>query len=643
MKNILVTAILPYFIEKENSWFEKNIKRILESTQTHTFWQDNILFFKKGDSFDFFKFLRKIDELGYEKVFKVEQPGEFAQRGGIIDIFPINLNYPVRIEFLGNEIENIEKIPSEPFHEEKTKKILKKKLKSQRLFSDIKKIRSGDYLVHLDHGIGKFDKKEAFGNKTYYVLEYAQKDKLYIPVGLEKKLSRYTGFKDPKISRLGSLAWQKKKRKARKETEKLARELLNIYSEKETIERTPYVIDKEMESKLKSGFVYEETPDQIQTLNEIKEDMKKEKPMDRVVCGDVGFGKTEITLRASVIASTNNRQTALIAPTTILANQHFNNFKNRLSDIPVNVSLLTRLQNKKEQEKIKEGIRSGKIDIIIGTHRLLSSDIDFKNLQLLIIDDEQRFGVKQKEKLRKRKSKIDVLSLSATPIPRTLYSALSSFKDISLIQTPPPGRLPIKTYVSPYNKEKIKNAIDFELKRNGQVYFLHNRVETIKEIKKKLKKLSPKSRISIIHGKMKEKDMMKTMDEFQKGETDILIATTIIENGLDLPKVNTLIVENATLLGLAQAYQIRGRVGRAHTQSFAYFFYPPRSFLPKAQKRLEALEKTTLGSGYQIALKDLEMRGAGNILGREQSGSINQIGLNLYCQMISESMERLKD
>jgi len=644
LNSVLIVAILPYFLDKANSWFPDNLEKILEARRLHSFWQDNTLFLERGQVYNFSQFLRKLDELGYEKVFRVNQAGEFAQRGGIVDVFPINLDYAFRVEFLGNKIDNIEKLSLSISNEKGTKNFLKKKLKSQKLFSDIKNIKPGDYLVHLDHGVGRFIGKENFKNHNYYVLEYAAGDKLYVPLGLERKLSRYIGFVAPKISRLGSSLWQKTKRRVKAETEKLAKELLELYAKKESSIRAPYIIDKEIEERLISDFPYEETPDQTQTLEEIKEDLKKERPMDRIVCGDVGFGKTEIALRVAVIAAANNRQVALITPTTILANQHFNTFQKRLHSLPINVALLSRLQSKREQQKIIKELKSGKIDIVIGTHRLFSPDIEFKNLQLLIIDDEQRFGVKQKEKLRKQKASLDILSLSATPIPRTLYLSLSSLKKISLIQTPPRGRLPIKTYILPYDIGVIKNAIKFELARGGQVYYLHNRVETISKVKERLRKIAAEAKIGVVHGRLKEKGLVRVMDDFQKEKINVLVATTIIENGLDFPKVNTLIVEDATLLGLSQAYQIRGRIGRSYTQSFAYFFHPKRVLTHLAKRRLRALkEAEALGSGYQIALKDLEIRGAGNILGKEQSGSVNAVGLNLYCQMLAETIERLKN
>jgi transcription-repair coupling factor (superfamily II helicase) len=648
LNELLIVSITPYFLDKELFWYGENLQKILDARFSQPFFEDNIIFLKKDHSYQFSQFLRKLDEMGYERVLKVSEPGEFAQRGGIIDVFPINSTNAARLDFLGNEIDSIEKLDIKIIDEKKTKEILKKKLKSQKLFSELKGLKPGDYLVHLDHGIGKFIGIEKFQTsinefQDYYILEYAEDDKLYVPTGLERKLSRYVGFQDPKVSRLGSSLWQKTKKIVKEEVEKLAKELLQLYAQKETTERIPYIEDKELESQLKAGFAFQETPDQIQTIEDIKDDLHKKKPMDRIVCGDVGFGKTEVAMRTALLASVNNRQTALICPTTILANQHFNSFKKRFEKLPVRIAMLSGLQKKTEQKKIANDLKEGKIDILIGTHRLLSKDVEFKNLQLLIIDDEQKFGVKQKEKLRQLKTSLDVLSLSATPIPRTIYLALSSLKNISLIQTPPTGRQAIKTEVLAYKEKNIKKIINAELKRKGQIYFLHNRVATIETRAHELRKLCPRAKIGLIHGRMHEKSLIKIMDDFQKEKTNVLVATTIIENGLDLPNVNTIIIEDSTRLGLSQAHQIRGRVGRSGTKSFAYFMYDEKFLTPLVKERLKTLEDAQeLGAGYRIAIKDLELRGAGNILGKEQSGAINKIGLNLYSQMISEAIEKFK-
>lgn len=640
LDKLLIVGITPYFLEKSGVWFTENLQKILDARHSQNFFEDNIIFLEKDHSFQFSSFLRKLDEMGYERVFKVSEPGEFSQRGGIVDVFPINLTNAVRLDFLGNEVDSIAVLPDIKIADEnKAREILKKKLKSQKLFSELKGLKPGDYLVHLDHGIGKFAGIE----NAYYILEYAEEDKLYVPLGLERKLSRYVGFQDPKISRLGSSLWQKTKRKIKEDVEKLAKELLQLYAQKEVTERTPYIEDKELEGQFKSGFAFQETPDQIQTIEDIKNDLQKPKPMDRIVCGDVGFGKTEVAMRTALLASVNNRQTALICPTTILANQHFNSFKERFKKLPVRIALLSGLQTKLEQKKITQDLKEGKIDIVIGTHRLLSKDVEFKNLQLLIIDDEQKFGVKQKEKLRQLKASLDVLSLSATPIPRTIYLALSSLKNISLMQTPPMGRQTIKTEVLSYSEKIVKKIINSELRRKGQVYFLHNRVQTIETKAEELKNLCPKAKIGIVHGGMLEKKLIKIMDDFQKEKTNVLVATTIIENGLDLPNVNTIIIEDSTRLGLSQAHQIRGRVGRSVTKSFAYFMYDEKNLTPLAKERLNALKDAQeLGAGYRIAIRDLELRGAGNILGKEQSGAINKIGLNLYSQLLSESIEKFK-
>lgn len=648
LKQLLIVGITPYFLDKEIFWFEENLKEVLNARSTQNFFEDNVIFLEKDHSFQFSKFLRKLDEMGYERVFKVSDPGEFSQRGGIIDVFPINLINAVRLDFLGNEVDGLKILDVKISDEKKSKEVLKKKLKSQKLFSELKGLKEGDYLVHLDHGIGKFIGMEKFETsaeefQSYYVLEYAKEDKLFVPVGLERKLSKYVGFQNPVISRLGSSLWQKTKRKIKEEVEKLAKELLQLYAQKEVTERAPYIEDRELESQLKSSFAFQETPDQIQAIEDIKEDLSKPKPMDRIVCGDVGFGKTEVAIRTALLASANSRQTALICPTTILANQHFNSFKKRFEKLPVKIALLSGLQNKSDQKKIIKDIKDGRIDILIGTHRLLSKDVEFKNLQLLIIDDEQKFGVRQKERLRQLKTSLDVLSLSATPIPRTIYLALSSLKHISLMQTPPQGRQAIKTEVLAYSKKFIKKIINAELQRHGQVYFLHNIVQSIDAKAAEIKKFCPRAKIGVIHGRMPEKVLIKIMDDFQKEKINVLLATTIIENGIDFPNVNTIIIEDSTRLGLSQAHQIRGRVGRSETKSFAYFMYQEKDLTPLVKERLKTLEDAQeLGAGYRIAIRDLELRGAGNILGKEQSGAINKIGLNLYSQMISESIEKFR-
>ena len=683
LEAILIASVIPYFLEKGNFWFEENLGKILQVRKTQSFWKDNTLYLERNQYCDYSGFLRKLDEMGYEKTARAPDPGEFSKNGGIIEIFPVNSSRGARFDFNGNIIENIERLRTETENKEKAKQIRKKKSNSEKIFGELKELKPGEYLVHLDHGIGKFlglssekAKKNTPGEisqimaekpagQDYYILEYARGDKLYVPKGLERKLSRYFGFREPKISGLNSPFWGKTKRKARENAEKLAKELLDVYAKREMTNRPPYVFAQEIDGYIEAAFPFEETQSQIQAIREVEKDLKKDKPMDRIVCGDVGFGKTEIALRTMVKAITGGRQAVMLCPTTILAEQHYQNFTERLINLPVRIKMLSRLQPKKEQKKTIEELKGGKIDILVGTHRILSKDIEEyvgrktpqktkdRGIGLLVIDDEQKFGVKQKERLKKIRPSLDILSLSATPIPRTLYLALSSLKEISIMQTAPPGRLPVKTFVIPWSKKIIKKAIQTELSRNGQVYFLHNRVKTITAVKKYLENMasaSDKWRIGIIHGKMEERRIIKTLKDFRNKKINILLATTIIENGLDLPDTNTLIVSDAAKLGLSQAHQIRGRIGRTNIKSFAYFFYSGNAtgqnktgLSETAEKRLNFLKETAEpGSGYRIALKDLEIRGAGNILGKEQSGNINQVGLNLYCQMLSETLQKLR-
>ncbi len=648
MERVLIAGITPYFLEKGLPWFEEHEEEMVKAAQG--FLAEQMVLCQTRQTHHLSEFLRKLDELGYEKVFQLEHPGEFTHLGGQVRVFPINTRNALRFEFLGNTIESIEALPLAVEHEESVRRFLKKRLKSQKLFSDLRGLKEGDYLVHLDHGVARFAGFEglSFVNtkdnplQKYYVLEYAAKDKLFIPVGLERKLSRYVGFTEPAISRLGAVSWQKTKRRVREEVEVLAKELLILYAKKEAASRDPYADPAELSQRVAASFPYQETEDQARAIKDIEEDLQKPFPMDRIVCGDVGFGKTEIALRAMVHASEQGLQSVLMCPTTILAHQHIQTFSERLRKLPLRVAILSRLQNKKEQKETLTDLRNGTIDILIGTHRVLSSDVIFKKLGLLVIDDEQRFGVRQKEKMRQLTGSIDMLSLSATPIPRTLYMALSSLKHVSMVQEPPRGRMPIHVVRAIRSKKIIREAIEQEIQRKGQVYYLHNRVGTTSQVLRELERMIPGVRCAIAHGRLPEKKLVGIMEDFAKKKYDVLVATTIIENGIDLPNVNTIIIEDAALLGLAQAYQLKGRVGRSHISSFAYFLHGKR-MSPQAKLRLRALQETTdLGSGYRIALRDMEIRGAGNLLGKEQSGSVNAVGLNLYCQMLAESVERLK-
>lgn len=663
----LIASLDPFFLDKGAVWFSENIEKIKKQSATNSWWQDNCFFFEKDLTISPSEFLRKISNMGYEKVQTVASPGEFASRGGIIDIFPINLNHALRLEFFSNKVEDIQKL-GEDINEDLRSKILNKKIKSlEKSAEETKNFKVGDFVVHLDHGIGVFrgffEEKSAENqfsikshppagglNPKFFILEYAtpkggkNPDRLYIPLEQAKKLSLYIGFENPTIHRLGSEIWLKTKYKIKEDAEKMARELLEIYAKRKIAKRPRYDLDDQMQRDFENQFKYLETQDQIKAVEDIKKDMSLDEPMDRLVCGDVGFGKTEVAIRAAFKAVSGGRQVAILCPTTILADQHYETFSDRLKNFPVKVALISRMESKQNQQKTAKELAEGKIDIVIGTHRLLSNDIGFKNLGLLIIDEEQRFGVKQKEKFKHLREEVDILSLSATPIPRTMYLALSGLRKISVIQTPPPGRKAVQTHVLPYSEEIIKKAIDHEIKRRGQIFFLYNRVQTIQSEAMKLNKIFPDLKIAVAHGRMSEGHLRQIIHDFRDKKYDCLLATTIIENGLDLPNANTLIVADATRLGLSQSYQLRGRIGRSDKTAFAYFLYNEKELKDKARERLEALQDATkLGDGWKIAQKDLEIRGAGNILGRAQSGNMNKVGLNLYCQILSEAVERLKN
>jgi len=511
----------------------------------------------------------------------------------------------------------------------------------------IMELKTGNYVVHLDHGIGRFSHmtKNVVEDitKEYFVLNYAEGDKLYVPVETADKISKYIGIAHPKLHRLSGGQWYQLIRKIKQEAKVLAQELLKIYAKREMTKIKPFSPDTSDEKELTESFPYEETPDQAKSITEVKNDLEKETPMDRLICGDVGFGKTEVAVRATLKAVMNKKQVALLSPTTILTQQHYDTFNERLKKFPVRIGILSRFESEKEQQDTIEKLKSGLIDIVIGTHRLLSHDVNFRNLGLIIIDEEQRFGVKAKEKLKALRTHAHILTLTATPIPRTLNIALAGVRDISIIGTPPEGRLPINTYIEPYSDDTIKKTITNELKRKGQVYYLHNKVETINFVAKQLHQLIPKAKIGIAHGRLPEKDLAGAMRDFDTQKTNVLVCSTIIENGLDLPNVNTLIVDNATNFGLAQLYQLRGRIGRGERQAYAHFLYHRKKLKGNAKKRLQALmEAKKLGSGFQLALRDLEIRGAGNILGKEQHGKVSAIGLSLYTRLLAQAIEELK-
>ncbi len=511
-------------------------------------------------------------------------------------------------------------------------------------------LRVGDYVVHEDHGIARFagfDTKTLAGvTRDYLELEYRGGDRVFAPTDQLARISRYVGADgdEPALSPLGGKRWQNMKSRARRAAQAMAGDLINLYAERQVRKGHAFSPDGEMQMGFEAAFPYRETADQMDAIDAVKADMESERPMDRLICGDVGYGKTEIALRAAHKAAADGKQVMMLVPTTILAQQHFGTFRERFADSPFNVEMVSRLRRPAEVKEILERFRQGRVDILIGTHRLLSRDVRGKDLGLMIVDEEQRFGVKQKELLRQLKLKVDVLSLSATPIPRTLQMSLAGLRDISVIETPPEGRRPVRTHVGPYDEDLVKRAIMREKERGGQVFFLHNRIDTLHEKAERLRALCPGVRFAEAHGQMDELQLEATMLAFVRGEHDVLVATTIIESGLDIPTANTLLVERADQLGLAQAYQIRGRVGRSRERAFAYLLYPSaESLTHDAAARLATLsDNTELGSGFRVAMRDLEIRGAGNLLGDEQSGHVAAVGFELYCQMLEDAAEALR-
>ena len=509
-------------------------------------------------------------------------------------------------------------------------------------------LNPGNYIVHNIHGIGIYSgmgKEEIDGViRDYFLINYAGRDRLFVPTSQIDKIHRYIGQENPPIYRLGSTKWIKAKKKVKQSTKEIAEELLKLYAERQQIEGFSFPPDTPWQREVEDQFLFEETPDQIKTINEVKRDMENPRPMDRLVCGDVGYGKTEVAIRAAFKAVLGGKQVVMLVPTTILAQQHYYTFSKRLKSFPVKVRLLSRFLTLKEQKKVIEELNEGTVDVVIGTHRLLQKDIKIKDLGLIIVDEEQRFGVKHKEKLKIFKKKVDVLTLSATPIPRTLYMSLIGVRDMSVIDTPPQDRLSVETAVGEINYNQVKDAIEFELRRGGQIFYVHNRIKTILNVAERIRTLVPNARIVIAHGRMREEKLEKVMIDFVDGNYDILVCTTIVESGLDIPTVNTMIVEDSDQLGLAQLYQLRGRVGRGDKKAYAYFYYNDKRLLtPEAYKRLHALrEFSQLGSGFNLAMRDLEIRGAGEILGPKQHGHVISVGFELYCQLIREAIDEMR-
>lgn len=540
-----------------------------------------------------------------------------------------NLRLPVKIRKRGTKAQ----------HSGKTKAL-----------SDLSDLKEGDYVVHIQHGVARYAgvTRQEVGGATgdYLMLEYAGEDRLYVPVSQLDRVQKYlgTGTAIPPLHQLRSQEWERTKKRVREEVARIARQLAELYAAREQANKEPISPDSPWQREMESAFPYEETPSQLQAIKDTKADLQSDKPMDRLICGDVGYGKTEVAVRAAFKVVQDNKQVAVLVPTTVLAQQHYQTFSERLAPYPARIEVISRFRTPAEQRQILEDARLGAVDILIGTHRLLQEDVEFPDLGLLIVDEEQRFGVLQKERLKELRKEVDILTLSATPIPRTMHFAMGGLREISLINDPPQGRLPVRTFVTPYRDEAVRQAIERELEREGQVYYVHNRISSIYHIAEKLKTLVPGARIGIGHGQMGDEELEQVMLDFMHRRTDILLATTIIENGLDLPNVNTIIVDRAERLGLSQMYQLRGRVGRSSRQAYAYFLMGARGKMgAEAEERFAAIrEHTDLGAGFKIALRDLEIRGAGDLLGTKQSGTIAAVGFEMYTDMLSEAVGRLK-
>ena len=622
---------------------------------------NTITLLTKSKTINHDQLVEKLHQLGYARVPIVVERTEYSVKGSVIDVYPSNQSHPLRIEFDFDELISIRSfdINSQRSISQITEteiatadsvpdfmvRVSESEGIGMMLISDIK---TGDYVVHANHGIGLFEGlqrlKVAKIEGEYLLIKYAGADRIYVPLNQIALVHKYGGPGNPKVTSLATKEWDKEKTRAKKATEDIAQELLELYKYREQNQGFAFSEDSVWEVDMRQGFPFKETPDQLKAIEAISKDMEDSKPMDRLVCGDVGYGKTEVALRAAFKATLDGKQVAILVPTTLLAQQHYHTFLNRFENFGHRVELLSRFHTKKQVVESLKRLASGESDVAIGTHRLLSNDVKFKDLGLLIIDEEQRFGVKSKEKLKQLRKMVDVLTMSATPIPRTLYMSLSGARDISVINTPPRDRYPIKTTLSEYNNKIIKDAIEFELERAGQVFFVHNMVQTIAGEANKIQKIVPKAKIAIAHGQMPEHELEQTMIDFLERKYDVLVCTTIIESGLDIPNANTIILNNADRFGLAQMHQLRGRVGRSNRHAFAYLLYRSNELITTdAHERLQSLkEYTALGAGYQIAMRDLELRGSGNILGKEQSGHVAAIGFTLFCKMLEESVLEAK-
>jgi transcription-repair coupling factor (superfamily II helicase) len=590
-------------------------------------------------------------EYGYESGLPVDGLHEFPQGGLTFVQGALEEGWVARGFDLGQPFTTLHLLSdAEIFgwrRPEPRRAVRRRKAAPESYFADL---TPGDYVVHVEYGIGIFRglviRAMEGMEREYLLVEYGETDRLYVPIHQADRLSRYIGADDrpPRLNRLGKAEWQAAKARAKKAAEDVARELLELYAARELAEGHAFGTDTEWQMELEAAFPYYETEDQLRAIGEVKVDMEKPKPMDRIICGDVGYGKTEVALRAAFKAVMDGKQVAVLVPTTVLAQQHYATFRRRLAPFPVVVEMLSRFRSRATQKKILEKLVTSQIDIVIGTHRLLQKDVQFSDLGLLIIDEEQRFGVTHKEQLKRMRTEVDVLTLTATPIPRTLYLSLTGVRDISTIETPPEERLPVSTYVGEYDAQLVRRAILREMERGGQVFYVHNRVQTIEAVQRRLERLVPEVTVGIGHGQMRESDLEQAMIRFVAGEVDVLLCTSIIESGLDIPNANTLIIERADRFGLAQLYQLRGRVGRGAQRAYAYFFHDRLTRLSHdARQRLETMRETSeLGAGYTIAMRDLEIRGAGDILGTRQSGQIAAVGFDLYTRLLTRAVKEMR-
>ncbi len=627
--------------------------------------------FYVGKKIPFDSLTRQLVDFKYVRHDRVSASGEFSLRGGILDIYPVYFSFPVRLEFSDEIVESIHSFDPETGKRlEPHRMVVLAPVRSTRASRQVPQARSliswenleppvdpfvdievGDLVVHVLHGIARYRGIKALENKQHkeedhFTLEFIDKNRLYVPTRDLHLIQRYVAFGKihPKLSRLGSKSWQHLKEKTQKGVFSFASELLELQAKRRALEGHAFPKDTEWQKKLEEDFPYQETVDQLRATEEVKADMESSNPMDRLICGDVGYGKTEVALRAAFKAVMSGKQVVILVPTTLLAEQHTETFTERMKNFPLEIRMLSRFQSKLEQTHAVQSVADGSCDIVIGTHRLLSKDISFKDLGLVIIDEEQRFGVKHKEHLKKLRLLVDVLTLSATPIPRTLYQSLVGTRDMSTIQTPPKDRKPIQTVVTEFNEDVIRRAIEQELHRKGQVFFIHNRVQGIEKMAQRIAQLAPQAKIGVGHGQMPAKALESVMKKFIHGQLDVLVSTTIVESGIDIPNANTLIVNRADAFGLSELYQLRGRVGRFDRNAYAYLLVPRGSVLTEeSRKRLSAIEKFThLGAGFSLAMEDLEIRGAGNILGTEQHGYIMNVGFDLYCRILKQTVSRLK-